>query len=76
MNPADPPPDDDYVTAMMERIKADAFARALDARGWMIVQQPQFEDGRRWPMEGPPYPSWAEQPTPPVATPPHDITRH
>jgi hypothetical protein len=45
--------------------KGDAFARALDVFGWMIVPQPHCDDGQRWPIEGPgACPSWAERLTP------------
>ena len=70
MNPADDDDEDEAERARraawpwISGPKADAFARALDLFGWMIVPQPQGDDGQRWPMDGPPCPSWAELITP------------
>jgi hypothetical protein len=56
----------DIATARISGPKADAFARALDLCGWMIV--PQLGDGR-WPMETDgPCPSWAQRPRPPATS--------
>ena len=64
------PADDDYakedvaLDLVLSR-KGDAFVRALDLLGWMIVPQPGSAP-RRWPMGRPgACPSWAEPVGPP-----------
>ena len=49
----------DYSLNLLCSPDADVFARALDRHGWMIVQQPEYADGTRWPMGSKPCPSWA-----------------
>jgi hypothetical protein len=77
VNPADPADWNDEAwdkhEAALARItgpKADAFARALDLHGWMIVPQPGV-DGGPWPMEAGACPWWASpldlpKPKPPL----------
>jgi hypothetical protein len=49
---------------LLEGPEAEAFARALDTLGWMIVQQPKSVDGApvKWPMDPKygPVPKWAD----------------
>jgi hypothetical protein len=49
---------EEYAADLLGGPAADVFARALDRMGWMIVRQPQYADGTRWPMGSKPCPSW------------------
>jgi hypothetical protein len=51
---------EDYAFEMINGPNADVFARAVDAAGLMIIMQPEYADGRRWPMNNKPCPSWAD----------------
>jgi hypothetical protein len=75
MNPADPDSwtekdwrAHDAAVARVSGAKADAFARALDLLGWMIVPQQQLPGVTgRWTVEAGACPWWADEfpPDPP-----------